>query len=436
MMKKILLTTTAIISSLVPAVQLRAADPVQLELGGRAIYGFFGNAITDDSMSRRTALEGDTEIYFSGSTRLDNNITVGVKTELEVAGGNVGANKSGRIDETYVYFEHDMGGVIQLGDDDDATNHVAVWAPSASPMGANGSFFFRSEGTAGAAMTPASDSTGISGDATKIIYKSPRIGGLMLVASYAPDASSEKHGDGIGYIMPKDGRISDSYSVGVNFNRPFGPVEIELGGGLAYGSKDKMMTTMSKRENSWLYTGGIQLGYAGFKIGGGYIYNYGKPEERDGYVQYFDVKGSQAHKKITAQTQKHSWAAGLTYEMGPVIVGGHYARAFSPGGRFQNENHHVQSAGLDAKYNMGPGVNVFAGLQWYKGTTTRSNHRWEYYDKDGEYTTDATKAVSLRESQGGCKGMHGHDRPGGGCAANKQDSQSDYGIGVGVQISY
>ena len=73
-------------------------------------------------------VQGESEIYFKGSTVLDNGMTVGVMVQLEA-----GADENGddTIDESYAYVSGKYGKLV-LGSTDNAAYLMRATAPNAA----------------------------------------------------------------------------------------------------------------------------------------------------------------------------------------------------------------------------------------------------------------------------------------------------------------
>src|SRR5512134_2303649 len=89
---------------------------------GRIQRGFKSNSIDQKTNS---------EICFTGSTVLDNGITVGVQLELETQPVGQPAGTSGlHIDETFMFLESERLGQFKLGSEDSVTDLLHVSAPN------------------------------------------------------------------------------------------------------------------------------------------------------------------------------------------------------------------------------------------------------------------------------------------------------------------
>ena len=110
-MKKVLLGTSALLGAGLVAGPACAADGIKLSVGGYFRTAYMVNFDDDDEgePGNETNTDGffsDSEIYFRGSTTLDNGLEVGARVELE------GETDSDQIDEAWVFFS---GGLLSGG---------------------------------------------------------------------------------------------------------------------------------------------------------------------------------------------------------------------------------------------------------------------------------------------------------------------------------
>src|SRR5215475_10305094 len=126
-----LLCTSALISAGFVASQAQAADPIKLTLGG--FYGAaagaeIGGNGADGSPSdnrQHVAFKNNVEVYFNGSTTLDNGLTAGVHIELEAN------NTTGRtFEEVFTYYKGGFG-EFRFGDTGGALGKSCVVDPGA-----------------------------------------------------------------------------------------------------------------------------------------------------------------------------------------------------------------------------------------------------------------------------------------------------------------
>lgn len=353
-MKKVLLGTTAIIGASFLSGQAFAADPIQLDVGGGATWGF-GGLLGDSgpiggSDQRSTFIEQSVEVQFTGSTNLDNGLTVGVRVEYESNGGTA------RDDENYVFVSGGFG-QFRIGDDDDAADHLnAKGAPCAGIFCADNGTFGLSTSTANGfddLTIDVTDTAEVSGDAAKIVYMTPRLAGFRLVATYAPDAD-EGPRDSTGGGFNRNNATNDIFGVGADFGGDLGPVNLRVAAALTSAN----VVGAGVEDILGTYAG-TRVGFAGFTVGGGYGYQW-------------------------AANDVQQWSVGATYGAGPVTVGVQHAKenvyAAGSGG---NSTYKRGVWSLDGTYTMGPGISVSAGLNYHDTDTQAGLNGENDYDAIG-----------------------------------------------------
>ena len=117
-MKKFLLSTSAIVGVGLIAAPAVAAEKIKLGFGGyyEEYIGFVDAEEEGTGASGRDIasfnLLNDAEIYFAGTTKLDNGISISVRVELEAMENQT------TVDESYVTIASDTMGMLRLGGDD------------------------------------------------------------------------------------------------------------------------------------------------------------------------------------------------------------------------------------------------------------------------------------------------------------------------------
>ncbi len=375
-MKKVLLGSTALIAAgvfAVPAMAQSAApgkqpQPLRLGIGGYfQAYGVYVNQPDGTNANgspeygrdrREFDIKREAEIWFTGSVKLDNGLTVGAQVELE-------AETCGdQIDESYLYFQGGWGKLI-LGSENSAAYLLSVGPPSV-----DGNFdgldpnyrIINGLGSGGLNRAGEAWLPNISGDSEKFTYISPRFAGFQVGVSYTPDNSEEATA---GQVRAKGGAFAgmpssrqsnstggaaweDVIAVGVNYTNRFGPVSLAVSGNYERGSLSGCSNTISgscfgagfdDRESWAAYA---KVGFAGFELGGGY---------------WEDDNGLRGNNKSKA------FGGGLTYGVGPFVVGGSYLNSEReiPG---LNEDK-MQRYLVGGRYTYGPGMDLRASVHYY-----------------------------------------------------------------------
>jgi hypothetical protein len=381
-MKKILLGSTALAATLVSGAAM-AEEPIKLSLGGyfRA-YGIYQN--NDVPNLRSTYLSQQGRVAISGSTTLDNGITVGVYTQLRAGEAGNQNNAAGTIRRAYGFFEGSFGR-LEFGSADGAALAMGYASPDPAPAaGVNSPNFypnaaihtFGGTGTgtatnfAGALGSTPTTYQNWDGQNTKLTYFTPRVAGFQFGVSYTPSscqtgpsATSSGRCPSLGNASTDNnpGKQSEVWQLGLNYTNTFGGVDVALSGTYVTATLEAQNTTpagpgtgadvLKDRES---YSFGANLGYAGFTLGGSYLHDNEGVENVD--VDAWDI----GLKYVTGP-----WSAGVQYidskhtnPFGSTAVGG-----------FGGEDN-VKAFMIGAGYALGPGINLGVGYQNWSWDTT------------------------------------------------------------------
>lgn len=356
-MKKFLLGTSALIgASMLAAGPAQAADPIKLGIEGYVSWLFtVGNqsnlASTFGTGDRADQIKWDGEIQFKGRTQLDNGLRVGFVVELE-------AFTSGdQIDKHYIWLE-DNWGRFELGATAGAANQLHVYIPSATPGGGVDTpdyFHFATPGFSSAVLwsTAGSDNADI-GDANKIVYFSPNFGGFQFGVSYTPEftpftagnicGSSSGSSTSFGVCTKNNpGDYQHAIEAAIKYEGEFNGVSIaaSLGGFFADSEANVGVFKDYKR-----VAAGLAIGFGGFTIGGAYRW---------------------MNQGLQGDNDQQQYGLGITYtDGGDWTFGIAGSRVVDEDGPSSSDKLTLIDGG--ATYNLGPGVDIFAGAQWAKYT--------------------------------------------------------------------
>ena len=268
MKKGNLLASTALVSA---ALAAGSAQALVLKLGGYAEF-WAGWADNESQAGVRNNLDvkHDAEIYFQAEEKLDNGLTVGFTAELEAGPGNdLGSGPADNLNTSTTESAHDTGwdemfayvkgnfGQFNIGNDDHATGYVGG-VRTVGPVG-----IFKSDagdwlpGTYGLNNTDVDLGTG---DAQNVTYFTPRIGGVQLIVSYAPD---DGHGDWAegAFDRQETFGLHHIISGAARFSRKFGGVGVGLAAGYTMAESD---TDVNDTHEGYTAAADIQFGPARF----------------------------------------------------------------------------------------------------------------------------------------------------------------------------
>ena len=421
-MKKALYGTTALVAAAVAAGQADAASGLKLGITGYyrgAMGGTFGtsNEITAPTFTaggalatpgtgsglygrNNVAFRQEVRVNFTGSTTLDNGITVGVLVGLNAGGGNnITSNSTARINRAYMDLSGKFGQVrfgdansafqsMCVGDPGNVTANFGLNSPNEtfsnagkdSVNGALGTYMPTTISGAGTCF-------GLETRSTKLIYFSPTFGGFNFAVSFAPDHVRSAGGSGgnggtfgVGNPTTSGAAFHDFLSAGINFNHDFGGVTLSAGvsGEWALAGKTGNFDNANNLpDKPQMYQAGFQVGFGGgWAVGasGQYVINYlgAGYQNQNGFAAPSD--------------NAYMITAGGSYTIDAISVGleglfNNYSTS-APG--FDGHQRYY-GASLNAAYALGPGISLEGQIAWTRASnnfTVNDNFNVNAYEFD------------------------------------------------------
>ncbi|MEQ8344923.1 MAG: porin [Sneathiellaceae bacterium] len=348
------------------------AGPIRIGLGGE-FYGAFSLAsqstgvgpdgiagTADDAPGQNRRNNGFlrvAKIYFQGQTDLDNGLRVGVLIKLNAE------DCLDQIDTAFIWFDGGYGR-FEYGATSGAGDAMFIGAPDpVSHMGLNSPDLFvvnwaNPAGTGNLAAVPVTkvDTSTLE----RLNYFTPRILGIQLGLSYAPvECVAGNTGTlpcgGTYNGMPADNlpRGYDLLQGAATWLGAIGPVKLGLYGSYMRARTGDGVVPVSgvpgTGANRQWGVGG-QIAYAGFSLGGGYRRSI------DDAIFF----------RYTPDLNASDWNLGLTYTEGNWHGGVQYAgKRTTLAGREDS----FDGASVGASYLIGPGIDLFAAVQYYDWRT-------------------------------------------------------------------
>lgn len=180
-----------------------------------------------------------------------------------------------------------------------------------------------------------------NGNATKLVYLSPRFSGFQLGASYTPRNDGSDFGSSVDRAE-RTGELHDIWEIGFNYTGTFSGVSLAASGAYMGG---EVQGTGLEDLTAWQL--GAQVGYAGFILGGGYT-NRGET--------------GQASNALYNEDQE-VWAVGIQYTTGPIVAGFGYTHGSDVGASAATLGDREQDYyTVGVSYTVAPGLSV--GLEY------------------------------------------------------------------------
>ncbi|CAJ1458815.1 unnamed protein product [Effrenium voratum] len=280
------------------------------------------------------------EIIFTPSVTLDNGLTFGINVQYEAL--NAGGGADG-IDESFLSISGDTLGRIDLGAENSAGYKMSIGAPQVSggiginspsvsgfvpiSTGAGGNlpFAFRDSGVSSFAEVLGNN------DVQRITYYTPSFNGLTLGVSYAANAAGNAVNN---FGVNRNAGVTDVFDIGLAYSQSFNGVDVDFAARWGTAENNTGIVGTSDPE---VWNIGLNVGFNGFVIGGGY------GENDNGGLRAWDSEG---------------WSLGVTYDIaGPWSVGfDTYQGEYSGIGAASGDTAEYEAYQLVGSRSLGAGV--------------------------------------------------------------------------------
>lgn len=345
-------------------------QPIELQLGGYMTwYGTYGNQRkTTRTNTGRTAdeynnfdLMGDAEIYFSGKTKLQNDIEIGAMVQLKA--GTDSSTSDHVVDETYMTVDSKIGRVI-LGNVKNVSKQMSVLAPSASSLGVQETDFRRIIVVpAGFAYNKATYAL-LDDVSTKLSYITPTFSDLTFGVSVMP-GNKTKGKDSNNLLIPDDGIKLFKYGAdaAVLYDHDFDRFNLSASATYTvYKPNLHANANLNKEKNIQEYGGGLNIGIGNWTIGGSYHYTNMSMET----AAFLNPRANVARGA--------SWDAGVKFTAGPVETSVDVFQSRAESLTVNGKKDIYTQYQFSGKYNIIKGISAFADLG-YMNFRSASNNR-------------------------------------------------------------
>ena len=331
-MRKLLFSTAALVAVGGMLASSPAVAQVEISVGGTFDGIFHAISQEADTDRRNNVVDSDGEIWFRGSTTLDNGLTIGVNVELE-------AQEAGdQIDESFLTIDGAFGRII-VGEDDGAMGAMGIY-PAHAGVGLAGVLYsthsrvytggfpqFLGDGAFG---------LGFDGDNEKIVWYSPRLNGVRVGLSYTPDNDQNDHG----LDSADAGQQSEVIGIGGNWSGTFDGGAVSIGGGYTTGSLEAAAAPNDTDRSEWI--AGASVTMQGITLSGNYsVDDNGKSDNFD----------------------RTTIAIGAVHSMGPWRYGISYAMTEWEQGTASSNV--ASGVSIGTNYALGGGVSLGAEVQFW-----------------------------------------------------------------------
>ena len=321
----------------------------------------------NDTGLRTTEFRNRLRVNILPKAKADNGLEYGARVRIR-------ANDGTRLTDSdrAFLFANGSFGTVQLGVVNGATNEM--WAGRPIDYHHIYGFYDAPRFWFGSGSTNLSNPVGTltdasdlyaNGFATKAVYYSPRFAGFQFQASYTPRNDSYNTDINRTEVNSTStnwtGNFQDISEVGVNYRNSFDGVAIAAVAGFIAGNAQGNATGAAF-EKLRGYTAGATIGYAGFKVGGGYTDNGKSGQQQGPGLSHSDFR---------------TWNAGAQYTAGAWIFGVGFTRGQDPGSLTVPGDRKNDWYSVGTRYAVAPGLTLDAEYSYFR------------YDDDRPATTSA-----------------------------------------------
>ena len=338
-MKKLLVASTALVA-FAAVNTAQAADPIKLTVGGymEQWVGYADQDVDGQQNFADVLVQSDGELYFRGSTKLDNGLTVGVNIDRYTNRGTASG------DDVFMSISGDSLGTIKLGSTKGAGYGLSHASKDVGIGHNDGDISNWINDTVVDSNQTHSAEEG--NDGNKIVYLTPNFGGVQAGASYGLDVN----GVNSGTVDQGTAGNDTAFDAGIAYNGDFSGVSV--GADVTGQWENAGGTTGTTVEDRKAIRGGVSVGVAGFTIAGSYI-------KHSNVDNVKDVDGS-------------GYDFGVAYATGPYAVSASYVHLEEDTAANASTQDEQNSWMVSGAYDLGAGVklkgSVF-GVEYDDGTT-------------------------------------------------------------------
>jgi outer membrane protein OmpU len=296
---------------------VNALGGLEVKLGGfsnfQAGYVDATGALNDG----KTRFRNDNEIHVTAGGKTAAGTSYGAVVQLEADTTTSTSGGSGlNADKTYAYLGTSAGR-FEMGAVDNAQARLSV--NGAKLQRAAGGYTSTDLASAVADMDAA--------DASRLSYYTPKVAGLQLGVSYAPDAGNT------GQNITPSSTYNDVVSVGANYDLGLGGTNVKVSGGYEAAND---ASGFADDYAGW--NAGLGFGAAGAKVAGSYGENK------------FDVSG-----------KTKNWDAGIGYGIGKAGLSVGYGEA-----KDSTSGDKITGLSVGADYALAPGIVPYVEVNFYE----------------------------------------------------------------------
>ena len=363
MSNRILLAGVAAVAMFAGASAASAQGKFEVKVGGDAMFEAGLVNQDRDTGLNSTEFRNRFRLTVTPTAKADNGLEYGARLRLRTT-----SNSGVDSDRAYMFAQGTFGRV-EAGSTEGVMGALSVFAPTeygtGGIYGADGVAewvaFLNGSSSAGAIQMPITTVTALD-NSTRISYYTPRFSGFQAGVSFQPSAAGLDGNGGdngvsvnrskyaFGFVPGYTGGFSDVYEVGANYTGTVSNVGLKASLGYAGGEAKKNGMSAVGYHDLGSLQAGAQVSYAGFTLGGGYVFN---------------GKSGQSKAAGLFTEDADAWNVGLQYATGPYAVGVSYQQSTWAGDLTARGTTKTDAINVGASYAVAPGLQVGADYTYF-----------------------------------------------------------------------
>lgn len=284
--------------------------------------------------------EADGRLNVTASTVLDSGLQIGISAEVQLDDEGrdsalADSDNSDHVDFEYDFFIDGAFGRAEFGEEDGAGDKSSIIAPDI--LGGqylnDPRLFFQTKPGA-AAPQEVNTIVDVGDDDLKVMYFTPRVAGVRLGVSYAPQTEHEE--------------FKNAVQVGLTYVKSFDDLQVQLGAAYGTAGADKPAVG-GPTDDAEEWQVGANLLWGGFTFGGSYL--EGDNSANNGR----DPLGNH---------EETNWDVGASYTTGPWSFGAIYGKNKRDieGASFDTGLNALEVA---VNYMLSPGISIGGGYFYF-----------------------------------------------------------------------
>ena len=333
-------------------------QPIELQVGGYMTwYGTYANqqrstrTITGRTVGEYNNFDviGNAEIYFSGKTKLENDVEIGAMVQLKA--GTDSSTSDHVIDETYMTIDSKIGRFI-VGNVKNVSNQMSVTAPSVSSVGEQETDFTRVIIVPRRFAYNKATYALLDDISTKLSYVTPTVSDFTFGVSLMP-GNKVKGKDADDLLIPNDGIKLFKYGADMAalYEHDFDGYNVSASATYTmYKPNLRANNDLAEEKTIKGYGAGVNVGFGNWTIGGSYHYTN------------MSMDTAAFLNGLAQVARGAAWDVGVKYTAGPYEASATVLQSRADSLNVDGKKDIYTQYQLSGKYKIAKGIDAFMDL--------------------------------------------------------------------------